>query len=83
MQTVKDFQIPFVGLPKSSYARVSIGTSGSNAGRDLFLEGEGAISVVTDPSHSHVQAEFFSTLFLVPQKNGSMSLVINLKALNR
>ena len=47
------------------------------------LREKGAISVVTDPSHSHVQVEFFSTLFLVPKKNGSMRPVINLKALNQ
>ena len=76
LQTVKGFQIPFVGqavqhqrpampcFPLEQLAQIQEEISS--------LREKGAISVVADPSHSHKQAEFFSTLFLIPKKNGSI-----------
>ena len=84
LQTIKGFQIPFVGkpvqerrprvpsFPSEQLAQVQEEVSS-------LLE-KGAVMVVD--SHPP-QAEFYSVLFLVPKKSGEMRPVINLKALNQ
>jgi len=84
---VKGFQIPFVGKPVQSQVPAMPCFPAEQLAQIQeeisSLREKGAISVVTDPSHSHTEGAFFSTLFLVPKKNGSMRPVINLKALNK
>ena len=87
LQTVKGFQIPFVGQPVQ-HQRPAIPCFPLEQLVQIqeeisSLREKGAISVVADPSHSQKQTEFFSNLFLVLKKNGSMRPVINLKALNQ
>ena len=87
LQTVKGFQIPFVGQPVQ-HQRPAIPCFPLEQLAQIqeeisSLREKGAISVVADPSHSQKQTEFFLNLFLVPKKNGSMRPVINLKVLNQ
>ena len=84
LQTVKGFQIPFVGQPvQERKPRVPSFPSEQSAQmleEVSSLVEKGAVTVVdSQATVVDSQAEFYSVLFLVPKKNGQMRPVISLK----
>ena len=83
IETVKGFQIPFVGHPVQE-CRPNAPIYSSELHLLIKEEvkallGKGAVQVCNPVP----QESFYSTLFLVPKKGGQMRPVINLKRLNK
>ena len=75
LNTIEGYQIPFKEVPVQALGQVLKRTRGPVESRDRVPSSEGC--------HLHNPEGFYSSLFLVPKKNGQMRPVINLKQLNQ
>ena len=81
LETVAGYKLELKGKPYQSYCPITVAPQGQDDllhQEVLTLLNKGAISEVTVEGHG-----FFSTLFLVPKKEGQYRPVINLKPLNK